>query len=102
MTNWIMNERKMQRFTAAVNVCSINNFPLLQPSEHRRQRSNLHHLLPPVQGDAAGQAAEPRRGDQDSAVDLHQILPGEVLRHKIKSVWKINNNQVKKNMLGKF
>lgn len=50
-------------------------------SEHRRQRSDLHHLLPPVQGDAAGQTAEQGRGDPHPALDLHQILPGEILGH---------------------
>lgn len=46
-------------------------------SEHGGQRSHLHHLLPPVQSDAAGQAAEQGGGHQDPAVDLHQVLPGE-------------------------
>ena len=41
------------------------------------QRSHLHHLLPPVPGDAVGQAAEPRGGHQNSAVDLHQVVSGE-------------------------
>ena len=41
------------------------------------QRPHLHHLLPPVPGDAIGQAAEQGGGDQNSAVDLHQVISGE-------------------------
>lgn len=48
--------------------------------EHRGQRSHLHHLLSPVQGDATGQAAQQGGGYQDAAVDLHQVLPGEAAR----------------------
>lgn len=60
-----------------------NPFSPLPTSEHRRQCSDLHHLLPPVQGDAAGQTAEQGGGDPDPAVDLHQVLPGEILGHRI-------------------
>ena len=41
------------------------------------QRTHLHHLLPPVPGDAVGQAAEQGGGDQNPAVDLHQVVSGE-------------------------
>lgn len=57
--------------------------------EHRRQCSHLHHLLPFVQGDAIGQTAEQRRRNQDSAVDLHQILSGEIInrfQNKVKNI----------------
>lgn len=46
--------------------------------EHGGQRSHLHHLLPPVQGDATGQAAQQGGGHQDAAVDFHQVLPGVI------------------------
>lgn len=48
----------------------------LNPAEHGGQRPHLHHLLPPVPGHAAGQAAQQRGGHPHPAVDLHQIISG--------------------------
>lgn len=42
-----------------------------------RQRQDLHHLLPAVPSDEAGEAPVSRGRNSDPAVDLHQILPGE-------------------------
>ena len=42
-----------------------------------RERQDLHHLLPAVPRDEAGEAAVSRGRDSDPAVDLHQILPSE-------------------------
>lgn len=50
----------------------------LNPAEHGGQRPHLHHLLPPVPGHAAGQAAQQRGGHPHPAVDLHQIISGRV------------------------
>lgn len=49
---------------------------VLTAPERGRELSHLHHLLPPLPGHASGQAAEPRGGHPDTAVDLHQVLPG--------------------------
>lgn len=54
-------------------------FSSLYTSEHGGQCSHLNHILPPVQSDATGQTAEQGGGHQDSAVDLHQVLPGEIV-----------------------
>lgn len=45
--------------------------------EGRGERLGVHHLLPALPCDAAGEAAEPLGGHQEPAVDLHQVLPGE-------------------------
>lgn len=58
-------------------VASLLDLSAHSVPEHGGQRSHLHHLLSPVQGDAIGQAAQQGRGHQDSAVDLYQIFPGE-------------------------
>lgn len=50
--------------------------------ERRGELPHLHHLLPPLPGHAPGQAAEPRGGHPDLAVDLHQVLPGSHLYPK--------------------
>ncbi|MEE6478012.1 hypothetical protein FKM82_011713 [Ascaphus truei] len=41
---------------------------------------NLHHLLPTLPSHAPGEAAQPRGGDPDAALDIHQVLPGSPLR----------------------
>lgn len=41
------------------------------------KRQDLHHLLPTVSRDEAGEAAVTRGRDPDPAVDFHQILPSE-------------------------
>lgn len=46
-------------------------------AELRRERQDLHHLLPTVPRDEAGEAAFSRGRDSDPAVDLHQIFPSE-------------------------
>lgn len=83
-------------------------FSALHPSialyalpEHGGQRSHLHHLLSPVQGDASGQAAQQGGGHQDAAVDLHQVLPGAVFNSTFKhlieleSALRRNNKKMK-------
>lgn len=53
-----------------------------------RERQNLHHLLPAVPRDEAGQAAVSRGRDSDAAVDLHQIFPSEGRTgHSIQECW---------------
>lgn len=49
---------------------------VLTAPERGGELSHLHHLLPPLPGHASGQAAEPWGGHPDTAVDLHQVLPG--------------------------
>lgn len=50
-------------------------------SEHRGQRSHLHHFLSTVSSHAAGQAPQQRGGHSHLALDFHQILPGKVWRN---------------------
>lgn len=75
---------------ASACVCFSNTastaFPLIRffflprpegAAELGGERQNLHHLLPAVPRDEAGEAAVTRRRDPDPAVDFHQILPSE-------------------------
>lgn len=54
----------------------VNCHLLSVAPERGGELPHLHHLLPPLPGHASGQAAEPRGGHPDPAVDLHQVLPG--------------------------
>lgn len=71
-------------------VCLLKKNPttLKGTAELRRERQNLHHLLPAVPCDEAGQAAVSRGRDSDAAVDLHQIFPSEGRTgHNIQECW---------------
>lgn len=80
---YCMDGRFPHVFIHASPLLSLHALP-----EHGGQRSHLHHLLPPLQGDATGQAAQQGGGHQDAAVDFHQVLPGadcqSVFKHMIK------------------